>query len=68
MTDEYLLQQAVDTAWTIYRATHDDVHELDERRCLLERHLQRRKAREIEVEELTCVGLAYLERLPSEAE
>ena len=40
----------------------------DERRCLLERHLQERKARENEVEELTCVGLAYLKRLPGEVE
>ena len=60
--------KAVDTAWTIYRATHNDVHESDERRCLLERHLQQRKPREHEVEELTNVGLAYLERLPNEAE
>ena len=53
----------------LYRATHNDVHELDERRCLLERHLQQRwKARENDAEELTWVGLAYLERLPSEAE
>ena len=39
----------------------------DERRCLLERHLQERwKARENDPEELTCAGLAYLERLLSE--
>ena len=68
MAEEYLLRQAVDTAWTIYRATRNDVHESDERRCLLERHLQERKARENEVEELTCVGLAYLKRLPGEVE
>ena len=69
MADEHLLRQAVDRAWTIYRATHNDVHELDERRCLLERHLQQRwKARENDPEELTCAGLAYLERLLSEAE
>jgi hypothetical protein len=64
MADEYLLRQAVDTAWTVYRATHDNVHETDERRCLLERHLQKRwKSEEDAVEVLTCVGLAYLERL-----
>ena len=68
MAEEYLLRQAVDTAWTIYRATRNDVHESDERRCLLERHLQERKAGENEVEELTCVGLAYLKRLPGEVE
>ena len=69
MADEYLLRQAVDRAWALYRATHNDVHELDERRCLLERHLQERwKAQENDPEELTCAGLAYLERLLSEAE
>ena len=68
MAEEYLLRQAVDTAWSVYRATHNDVHESDERRCLLERHLKERKARENEVEELTCAGLAYLKRLPGEVE
>ena len=43
--------------------------ELDERRCLLERHLQRRwKARENDAEELTCAGLAYLEQEASQPE
>ena len=69
MTDEYVLRQAVDTAWTVYRATHSDVGELDERRCLLERHLQRRwKARENDAEELICAGLAYLEQEASQSE
>jgi len=69
MAEEDLLRQAVDTAWTLYRAAHDDVHESDERRCLLERHLQQRwRAGEHDPEELTCAGLAYLERLPSGAE
>ena len=69
MTDEYVLRQAVDTAWTVYRATHSDVDELDERRCLLERHLQRRwKARENDAEELICAGLAYLEQEASQPE
>ena len=68
MSDEYLLQ-AVDRAWALYRTAHNDVHESDERGCLLERHLQQRwKARENEAGELTCAGLAYLERLLSEAE
>jgi hypothetical protein len=63
-----MLRQAVDRAWTIYRATHNDVHELDERRCLLERHLQQRwEAGENDAAELTCAGLAYLERLAKEA-
>ncbi len=69
MTDEDLLRQAVDTAWNVHRATHNDVHESDERRCLLERHMQQRwKAGENDTEELTCSGLAFLERLLNEAE
>jgi hypothetical protein len=69
MADEHLLRQAVNTAWSVYRDTHNDVHESDERRCLLERHLQQMwKAREDDPDELTCAGLVYLERLSSEAE
>ena len=69
MADEDLLRQAVDTAWSVYRATHNEVHGSDERRCLLERHLQQRwKAGENDAEELTCAGLAYLERCLNEAE
>jgi len=69
MADEYLLRQGVDRAWTIYRAAHDDVQESDERRCLLERHLRQRwEAGEHDAEELTCVGLALLERILSEVE
>jgi len=33
MADEDLLRQAVDTAWSVYRATHNEVHGSDERRC-----------------------------------
>jgi hypothetical protein len=68
MINEHLLRQAVDTAWSVYRATHN-IDEADERRCLLERHLQQRwKAGECDPEELTCSGLAYLERFLKEAE
>jgi hypothetical protein len=42
MVNEVLLRKAVDTAWTVYLATHRDVDVADGRRCLLERHLQRR--------------------------
>ena len=64
MAENFVLGQAVDTAWTVYRATHDDVHELDERRSLLERHLEERwKGRENDTEAVTCAGLAYLELL-----
>ena len=68
MADKDPLRQAVQTAWSVYRAMHNDIHESDERQCLLERHLQQRsKAGENDPEELTCAGLAYLERLLSEA-
>jgi hypothetical protein len=63
MVDE-VLRKAVDTAWTVYLATHRDVDAADGRRCLLERHLQGMEASQSETEELTCSGLAYLDRLP----
>ncbi|MDB5517808.1 MAG: hypothetical protein JWQ17_4566 [Tardiphaga sp.] len=67
MVDEVPLRKAVDTAWTVYLATHRDVDAADGRRCLLERHLQgRSKASQSETEELTCFGLTYLDRLPED--
>jgi hypothetical protein len=68
MVDKVPLRKAVDTAWTVYLATHRDVDVADGRRCLLERHLQRSlaEARQSETEELTCSGLAYLDRLPKD--
>ena len=33
MADEYLLREAVERAWNLYRAAHNDVHTSDERRC-----------------------------------
>ncbi|MEK9284723.1 MULTISPECIES: hypothetical protein [unclassified Bradyrhizobium] len=64
MADEVSLKKAVDTAWSVYRATHDGVDAADSRRCLLERHLHGRwQAREGDVEELASFGLAYLARL-----
>jgi hypothetical protein len=57
MVDEVPLRKAVDTAWTVYLATHRDVDVADGRRCLLERHLQRRlEAGQSETEGLTCSG------------
>jgi hypothetical protein len=48
-------------------ATHRDVDVADGRRCLLERYLQGRlEASQCEIEELTCSGLAYLDRLPKD--
>ncbi len=63
MVDQNSLRKAVDTAWSIYVTTHPDVHITDGRQCLLERHLQGRwEASQGETEELTCSGLAYLDR------
>lgn len=65
MADNLTLRQAIETAWTLYLTMHGDVDPADARRCLLERHLQRSwETREIDVDELTCSGLIFLERLP----
>ncbi len=67
MADAFVLKTAVDTAWSVYRATHDDVDAADGRRCLLERHLHGRwKTRDDDAEELASFGLAYLARLPDD--
>ncbi|MGY2901080.1 hypothetical protein [Bradyrhizobium sp. URHC0002] len=67
MVDTVTLRTAVETAWSIFSATHDGVDVADSRRCLLERHLQGRcEAREEEVDELASFGLAYLARLPED--
>jgi hypothetical protein len=64
MVDEVPLRKAVNTAWSVYLETHPGVDAADSRRCLLERHLHRRcEAFESDAEELTGLGLAYLERL-----
>lgn len=63
MADAFVLKTAVDTTWSVYRATHDDVDAADSRRCLLERHLQTRDG---DAEELASFGLAYLARLPDD--
>jgi hypothetical protein len=67
MVDEVPLRKAVDAAWTVYLARHRDVDAADGRRCLLERHLRGRwEAIQSDVEELTCSGLAYLDRIPKD--
>jgi hypothetical protein len=66
MVDEVPLRKAVDTAWTVYLATHRDVDVADGRRCLLERHLQRRLPGQNEIEALACSGLAFLDRVPKD--
>lgn len=67
MVDEVALMRAAETAWTVYRARQPDVDAQDSRRCLLERHLQRRgDERESDAEELASFGIAYLHRLPED--
>jgi collagenase-like PrtC family protease len=67
MVDTVTLRTAVETAWSIFCATHEGVEVAYSRRCLLERHLQGRcEAREEEVDELASFGLAYLARLPED--
>ena len=51
------MRRAVDTAWTVYLATHRGVDIADGPRCLLERQQQRRLVSG-ETEVLTCSGLA----------
>jgi hypothetical protein len=65
MVDDVVLKNAMETAWTVYRARHPDVGARDSRRCLLERHLHRRREeRQSDTEELASFGIAYLQRLP----
>jgi hypothetical protein len=67
MQDRLSLKIAVDTAWSVYRATHFGVHDRDGRRCLLERHLHGRwEAQCGDAEDLTAFGIAYLTQLPAE--
>jgi len=67
MADDVPLKLAVDTAWSVYRTTHQGIDAADSRRCLLERHLRGRwQAREEDVEELASFGIAYLARLPED--
>jgi len=66
MADAFALRTAVDTAGSIYCATHDGVDAADNRRCLLERHLHGRWETRDDVEELASFGLAYLARLPDD--
>lgn len=64
MMADLTLRQAVDAAWTFYRAMHADVHPADERRCCSSGNLQRTcEKREVDVDELTRSGITFLERL-----
>jgi len=65
MVDDVPLRTAVHTVWSLYLAKHRDVDASNPRRCLLERHLNGRSGvRESDTEELTGLGIAYLQRLP----
>ena len=67
MDDDSSLKSAVDRAWAVHLATHEDVDAADERRCSLERYLSGKwRSGESDPDELTCHGLAYLDRLGSE--
>ncbi len=64
MVDEVALKNAMETAWTVYRARHPDVDAHDSRRCLLERHLYSKlEVWRSDTEELAGFGIAYLQRL-----
>jgi hypothetical protein len=67
MVDEVSVRRAAETAWTVYRARHPDIDAHDGRRCLLERHLQKRvEERQSDPDELAGFGIAYLQRLPGD--
>jgi hypothetical protein len=68
MDEEFPLRVAVDQAWTVHLAAHEDVDAADSRRCSLERYLRGKwQAGERDPDELTCCGLSYLARLGSES-
>jgi hypothetical protein len=67
MRDDTPLKTAVECAWTVHIATHDDIDAADYRRCSLERYLTDKwRAGEIDAAELTCHGLSYLARRGTE--
>jgi hypothetical protein len=57
MEEELPLRVAVDQAWTVHLAAHQDVDAADPRRCSLERYLWEWQAGESDPDELTCYGL-----------
>jgi hypothetical protein len=65
MQQHSLHVQATQRAWSIYLSSNGTVDPCDGRRCTLERFLhQRWLGGETDLEELTCLGLSYLSRLP----
>jgi hypothetical protein len=60
MDEDSTLKVAVQRAWNLHLATHDDVDASDQRRCSLEGYLSRKwQAGESDPEELACCGLSY---------
>ena len=67
MVDEVKVRAAAATAWSIFRARRPGIDPSDNRRCLLERHLQTRGLQQgIDAEELASFWLVYLQRLPAD--
>ena len=63
MADE-LLSQALDTAWIVYRISRCEIPVDDFRRCYLARFLKMRlETGEMDIEDLSLEGLAFLRRL-----
>lgn len=62
MADQATLHIAIETAWTVFRATRPGIEASDSRRCLLEHYLRERGGARgcDDAEELACMGLAYL--------
>ena len=68
MDDKCSLQIAVERAWSVHLAVHNDVDAADQRRCSLERYLSEKwHAGESDPEQRTCYGLSYLARLAPES-
>jgi hypothetical protein len=66
MVDEVLLRKALDTAWTVYLATHCDVDVRKVDDTYSSGICRGGEASQSETEELACSGLAYLDRLPKD--
>ena len=67
MDDDSALKVAVERAWNVHLAVHNDVDAADSRRCSLERYLCKKWCEgESDPEQLTCYGLSYLDRLVPE--
>jgi hypothetical protein len=67
MEDDSPVKTAVERAWSLHLATHEDIDAADPRRCSLERYLSGKwQAGEMDEQELTCHGLSYLRRLGSQ--